>query len=92
MLSEIKKASCHIHDYYPFYQTAESVAESVLNLASAEAIVRVTVDSAEEINQSNTTEAPVVVHSSQQGLSAQVCILYMDCHTFIFEKMLYELL
>ena len=55
-------------------QTAESVAESVMNLASADSVVMVTVDSADDTHISNinnmmppsvsVTDAPVVVHSS----------------------------
>ena len=55
-------------------QTAESVAESMLNLASADSVVMVTVDSADDTRISNinnmvppsvsVTDAPVVVHSS----------------------------
>ena len=49
-----------------FLQTAESVAESVLSLASAEACVMVTVDPAsDDVACSPPPSAPVVVHSSQ---------------------------
>ena len=52
------------------FQTAESVAESVLSLASMEACVRVTVDRAEEeLQQQQHQQAPVVVHSSEQPSS-----------------------
>lgn len=48
------------------FQTAESVAESVLNLASSDSVVMVTVDSADEPMEgamSSHTDAMVVVHN-----------------------------
>ena len=52
------------------FQTAQSIAESVLNLATADTGVMVTVDSADDrCISSHSTETPVLVHSSESGHS-----------------------